>query len=268
MTKKNYIEINRSNWNSRVEVHVNSEFYNTEHFSKGNSSLNSIELDLLSDIKKKKIIHLQCHFGQDSISLARLGAEVAGLDFSEKAISKAIELSQKENLNIKFVCADVYDATKVIKDKYDIVFTSYGTIGWLPDLNKWANTIKNLLKPGGKLIFVEFHPAIWMFDDNFKEIQYSYFNREEIIITSSSTYTDGSNIDEPTSISWNHSLSEVFQALKQAELEVIDFKEYDYSPYNCFNNTVQIEDSKYQIRGLEGKLPMVYSIIAQTNTKA
>lgn len=258
----NYIDINKSNWDSRVDTHFDSEFYNVEQFKDGKTSLNSIELDLLKDISGKKIAHLQCHFGQDTLSLARLGAEVAGLDFSEKAISKANQLNKDLGLNAQFVCADVYEANEVLNDQFDLVFTSYGTIGWLPDINKWASTIKQLLKPGGKLVFVEFHPVIWMFDDNLKNIIYSYFNGEEIIESSEETYTDGETIGQPKTISWNHSLSEVFQALKGQGFTVEDFKEYDYSPYDCFSNTVEVAEGKFQIKGIEGKLPMVYSIVA------
>jgi 2-polyprenyl-3-methyl-5-hydroxy-6-metoxy-1,4-benzoquinol methylase len=258
---KDYLDINKANWDSRVETHFNSSFYNVEEFKKGKTSLNTIELDLLEDIAGKKIAHLQCHFGQDTLSLARLGAEVAGLDFSEKAIATATRLNQELGLTARFVCADVYEANAVLQDQFDIVYTSYGTIGWLPDLDKWAATIKHLLKPGGRLVFVEFHPVVWMFDDYFKDIAYSYFNREEIVESSNETYTDGEQIAQPKTISWNHSLSEVFQALKGQGFKVEDFNEYDYSPYDCFANTVEIGEGKFQVKGLEGKLPMVYSIV-------
>lgn len=262
MSDKDYININRSNWNSRIETHVKSAFYNLDEFKKGASSLNSIELNLLEEIVGKKIAHLQCHFGQDTLSLARLGAQVAGLDFSEKAIAVANQLNEELGLDVRFVCADVYEANEVLQETYDIVFTSYGTIGWLPDLNRWAATIKRLLTPGGKLIFVEFHPVIWMFDGQLKNIIYSYFNKEDIIESSSATYTDGNEIEQPNTVSWNHSLSEVFQALTAQGFVITDFNEYDYSPYDCFSNTIKIEDRKFQIKGLEGKLPMVYSIVA------
>lgn len=262
MSTQDYIKINKNNWNSRVDIHVNSAFYELEKFKAGSTSLNKIELDLLGNVSGKKMIHLQCHFGQDTLSLARLGANVTGLDFSDKAIYEAQQLNDQLGLNAKFVCSDVYAAEEVIQEKFDIVFTSYGTIGWLPDLNRWAQTIKKLLAPGGKLVFVEFHPVIWMFDDQIENIKYAYFNKEEIVESSTSTYTDGEAIAQTETISWNHSLSEVFQSLKQNGLNVEDFREYDYSPYPCFSKIVKIEERKYQIKDLEGKFPMVYSIIA------
>lgn len=259
---KDYLTINQANWDSRVDTHLNSSFYNVEEFKNGATSLNSIELSLLGDLLGKKIVHLQCHFGQDTLSLTRLGAEVAGLDFSEKAITVANQLNNELGMNARFVCSDVYEAHEVLKDQFDIAFTTYGTIGWLPNLDKWAATIKRLLKPGGKLIFVEFHPVIWMFGDNFEKIEYSYFNGEDIIESSSQTYTDGDDISQPKTISWNHSLAEVFQALKGQGFMIEDFNEYDYSPYDCFVNTIEISEGKFQIKGLEGRIPMVYSIVA------
>ncbi|CAG5080011.1 class I SAM-dependent methyltransferase [Parvicella tangerina] len=259
---EDYLNINKSNWNSRVDTHYNSDFYDINSFRIGETSLNEIELGLLGDVTAKKIAHLQCHFGLDSLSLTRMGAKVTGLDFSDKAINTAKQLNSDLGLDARFVCADVYRANEFLPNDFDIVFTTYGTIGWLPNINKWAETIKNLLKAGGKLIFVEFHPVLWMFDDNFNEISYSYFNREDIITSSIETYTDGEVISQPKTVSWNHSLGEVMQALKSQGLQIEDFNEYDYSPYDCFANTTKISEKKYQIKGMEGKLPMVYSVVA------
>ena len=142
-----YLEINKQTWNNKTEVHIDSEFYDNENFLKGKSSLNAIELKLLGDFSNKKILHLQCHFGQDSLSLARLGAKVTGVDLSDQAIEKAKEFNEKLNLDAQFICCDVYDLPNHLDEKFDIVFTSYGTIGWLPDLTKWANLVSKFLKP-------------------------------------------------------------------------------------------------------------------------
>ncbi len=133
---EDYIKINKQTWNNKTEVHVASDFYDNDNFLKGKSTLNSIELNLLGDLKDKKILHLQCHFGQDSLSLSRMGAKVTGVDLSNKAIEKAEELNQLLNLNAKFICCNIYDLPNYLNEKFDIVFTSYGTIGWLPDLSK------------------------------------------------------------------------------------------------------------------------------------
>lgn len=164
---ENYIEINKHSWNNRTETHLNSEFYNMTGFLIGETSLNEIELELLGDISGKSILHLQCHFGQDSISLSRLGANVTGIDLSYKAIENAKIIAEKTQANTTFICCDIYDLKKHLDEKFDIVFTSYGTIGWLPDLDKWASIINHFLKPNGKFVFVEFHPVVWMFDDKF-----------------------------------------------------------------------------------------------------
>ena len=133
---------------------------------------------------------MQCHFGQDSLSLARMGAKVTGVDLSDKAIEKAIEFNQLLHLDAKFICCDIYDLPTYLNEKFDIVFTSYGTIGWLPDLSKWANIVSKYLKPNGKFIMAEFHPVVWMFDNDFKTVFYNYFNVTSIIEDESGTYAD------------------------------------------------------------------------------
>lgn len=263
MTKEdNYLDINKKAWNQKTEVHIDSEFYDTPSFLQGRSTLNSIELDLLGDITDKKILHLQCHFGQDTLSLARLGADVTGVDFSDKAIEEARKLSEIAGVPARFICSDVYSLHEILDEKFDIVFTSYGTIGWLPDLEKWAKTISHFLKPGGTFIFAEFHPVIWMFDDNFEKIAYNYFKADAIIESEIGTYADVSAPLENEMITWNHAMSEVINNLIKSGLEINDLDEFNYSPYNCFRNTEEFEPGKYRIAHLGNNIPMVYSIKA------
>jgi SAM-dependent methyltransferase len=257
-----YLDLNREAWNKRTEVHIDSEFYDVEGFLKGNSSLNSIELDLLGDVSGKSILHLQCHFGQDSLSLSRLGAKVTGVDLSDKAIDFAKELAEKVNSDAKFICCDVYSLPEHLSEKFDIVYTSYGTIGWLPDLDKWGKLIAQFLKPGGEFVFVEFHPFVWMFDDDFTFVKYPYFQADPIIETSDSTYSGGKTEGEIKDVSWNHSLSDVLTSLLQNGLQLESFEEFDYSPYACFNHTKEIEKGKYIIEPLGEKLPLVYGLKA------
>lgn len=257
-----YLKINKELWNNKTDIHVNSDFYDNENFIKGKSSLNSIELELLGDVKGKSILHLQCHFGQDTISLNRLGATTVGVDLSDKAIATAKELAKITNTNAEFICCDVYDLPKYLNQKFDIVYTSYGTIGWLPDMDKWAKIVSQFLKPEGQFVFVEFHPVIWMFDDNFKEIKYNYFNVEPIIEVEEGTYADKSANIKQTEVGWNHDLSEVINSLIKNGLTINSFNEYDYSPYNCFNETIEIAPNKYRIKHLADKIPMIYSIVA------
>ncbi|WP_426060198.1 class I SAM-dependent methyltransferase [Hymenobacter sp. B1770] len=257
-----YIEINRDSWNKRTDFHVNSAFYDVEGFLKGNSSLNQIELELLGDIQGKSLLHLQCHFGQDTISLARLGAIPTGVDLSDKAIEQAEALAKAAGANAEFICCNIYELPARLDQQFDVVFTSYGTIGWLPDLDKWAKVIAAALKPGGKFVFAEFHPVVWMFDDNFDKIDYNYFNTGPIVETETGTYADrGAPIDQKC-VTWNHSIGEVLTSLLDNGLMLHAFKEFDYSPYNCFRNTVEFEPNKYRIKTLSNKIPMVYALMA------
>lgn len=263
--EENYLEINRNSWNNRTETHINSDFYDLKGFLEGKNSLNDIELNLLGDIKEKKILHLQCHFGQDSISLSRLGAEVTGVDISDKAIESAKKIATEVSANTRFIFCDVYDLPNYLDEKFDIVFTSYGTIGWLPDLDKWAKVISKFLKPGGKFVFVEFHPVVWMFDDNFEKIKYRYFNSGAIIENESGTYADKNADIQQDYVMWNHSFSEVINSLIHNDLTIKSLDEFDYSPYNCFNNTVEFSPKKFRIKHLEDKIPIVYALVGEKN---
>jgi ubiquinone/menaquinone biosynthesis C-methylase UbiE len=261
MKEPDYIAINKDLWNNKTIVHIDSDFYDNKRFIKGQSSLKDIELNLLGDIKGKSILHLQCHFGQDSISLQRLGAKVTGIDFSDKAIKIAKELAIKTNTDTRFIKSDVYKLPQVLKEKFDLVFTSYGTIGWLPDMNQWAEVVSHFLKPKGKFVIVEFHPVVWIFDDDFTDIKYNYFNKEAIKEIESDTYADNKSIVKSKSITWNHSISEVITSLLAKDLQLEVFKEYDFSPYNCFNQTEKITENKFRIKHLSNKIPMVYALV-------
>ncbi len=258
-----YLKINQNLWNKKTDIHFRSKFYDVENFLKGKNSLKPVELQLLGNIKGKSVLHLQCHFGMDTISLSRLGATVTGVDLSNKAIDKAQKLATDVGTNTKFIQSDVYSLKEKLNQQYDIIFTSYGVIGWLPDMNKWADIISYFLKPGGKFIMVEFHPVVWMFSYDFKSIEFNYFGGEPIIEELEGTYTDlneKSNIKEK-SISWNHSLSEVMNALHSNNLTLKCFQEYDFSSYNCFQDMVKVDEDKYQLKGINNKIPMMYSVV-------
>ncbi|WP_317896736.1 class I SAM-dependent methyltransferase [Aurantibacillus circumpalustris] len=258
-----YIAKNRESWNKRTDYHLESEFYDVKGFLQGKTSLKSIELNLLGDIKNKSLLHLQCHFGQDTLSLARMGADVTGVDLSDNAIKNAKLLAEKTNLDAKFICCDLYSLPQQLDKQFDIVFTSYGTIGWLPDIDKWAKLISTYLKPGGKFIFVEFHPVVWMYDDNFEKIAYNYFNVAPIVETESGTYADKTAPIKNEYIAWNHPTSEVLNSLIQNGLVLKSFDEFNYSPYNCFNHTEEFEPGKFRIKHLGNNIPMVFSLEAE-----
>ena len=260
---ENYLDINRKLWNAKVDSHLKSDFYFVDEFLKGRTSLNPIELALLGDIKDKKILHLQCHFGQDSISLSRLGGKVTGVDLSDKALEAAQDLAEKCGTDTQFVLSDIYDLPNVLHEKFDIVYTSYGVIGWLPDLEKWGRVIAHFLNPGGKLILVEFHPVVWMYDDDFTFVKYSYFNDEVISQTSDGTYADRTAEIAEEEISWNHPTADVLTGVLQANLEIRSFQEYNWSPYPCFRHTEEFEKGKYRLAPFGNKIPLVFSLVAQ-----
>lgn len=260
---ENYLDINRKLWNAKVDFHLKSDFYFVYEFLKGRTSLNSIEFALLGDIKDKKILHLQCHFGQDSISLSRLGAKVTGVDLSDKALEAAQDLAEKCGTDTQFVLSDIYNLPNVLHEKFDIVYTSYGVIGWLPDLEKWGRVIAHFLKPGRQLILVEFHPVVWMYDDDFTFVKYSYFNDEVISQTSDGTYADHTAEIAEEEISWNHPTSDVLTGVLQANLEIRSFQEYNWSPYPCFRHTEEFEKGKYRLAPFGNKIPLVFSLVAQ-----
>jgi SAM-dependent methyltransferase len=261
-TELNYFEINKNSWNKRTDIHVSSDFYQMDKFLSGLNTLNSIELDVLGNIEGLSVLHLQCHFGQDSLSLERMGARVTAVDFSDKSIDKAKELALKLGLNTRFICCNIYDLTDFLDEQFDLVFTSYGTIGWLPDLDRWAKIISKFLKPGGKFVFAEFHPVVWMFDNDFKEVGYSYFNTGAINETETGTYADKTSNLTQEYVCWNHGVGEVLGSLLNNQLKLSFFKEYDYSPYNCFSHTQEFEPGKFRIEHLGHKIPLVYALMA------
>jgi len=262
MAAENYLELNKESWNKRTAYHVASDFYEMDAFKAGKSSLMDIELGLLGDVKGKRILHLQCHFGQDSLSLARMGAKVTGIDLSDKAIATAKELNVELNLDAEFVVSDVYDLPNNLHGEFDIVYTSYGTIGWLPDMNKWGSVIAHFLKPEGKFVFVEFHPNVWMYDDDFTHVKHNYFKDYAIVEEEEGTYADKDANVKFKYVCWNHGLSEVMSGLLTNGLIVNNFKEYNYSPYDCFAHTEKIGERKYQIKPFGNKMPLCYSIVA------
>lgn len=258
---KEYFEKNKRLWNAKTDHHVKSEFYENEAFLSGKNTLKDVELALLGDVKGKSILHLQCHFGQDTLSLARMGAQVTGLDISDRSIEVAQKQASELGLDAEFVCSDVYSAKEHINNKFDIVFTSYGTIGWLPDMDKWADIVAHFIKPGGQFVFAEFHPVVWMFDYDFEKVEFRYFNSKPIIEFNEGTYADREADIALEEIGWNHSLGEVITALLVQGLTLNSFKEYDYSTANCFNGLKKIAEDKYIVEKHGNKLPLIYSLL-------
>lgn len=239
---------------------MESDFYSTQGVIDGADTLKSIEVNLIDDIKGKKVLHLQCHFGLDSFSLARRGAKVTAVDFSSVAIEKAKELNEKMELEVRFIESDVYALPEVLNEQFDLIFTTYGVLGWLPDMERWSKVIHRFLKRGGELILVEFHPVVWMFNYSFTEVEFAYTVMEAIVEELEGTYADTSAPLKNKSVGWNHGLSTIIQPLIDNGIEINNFEEHLYSPYPCFENVVELAPSQYHIKGLENKLPMVFAI--------
>ena len=258
-----FFNTNKKAWNNRTPFHLQSELYDLEGFKEGKSSLKFIELEELGNVNNKTMLHLQCHFGQDSLSWARMGAKVTGVDFSDEAIKAARSLNNELNLDVKFICSNIYDIKKHLDEKFDIVFTSYGTIGWLPDLKEWGRLIAHFLKPGGTFYIVEFHTVLWMFDDDFKNFKYSYFNQGEIEEEVEGTYADMNAPLKQKEYGWNHPLSEVINSLIENGLQIEFLHEFPFSVNDVFSNSVKGKDGWWRIKGMEDIIPMMFSIKAK-----
>lgn len=259
-----YFAINRNLWNAWTGHHVKSAFYNVDAVRKGADTLKEIELDLIGDIEGLRLLHLQCHFGLDSISLARRGAQVTGLDISPAAILNARELSRDMGLDMDWVCANVFDTLQHVQaGSFDLVFTTYGTIIWLPDLKPWAEAIAGALKQGGRLVFCEFHPVLMMLNEQTLQLHYDYFNRGPVVETAVGSYADRSQTTAHPSVTWNHSLADVLSALLEAGLRLRVFREYDFSPFDCFPGLTETSPGRFQLKGREGILPIVFSLLAE-----
>lgn len=250
-----YLKVNQDAWNQRTNIHVTSEFYDVNGFLDGKTSLKDIELAELSDVSGKSLLHLQCHFGLDTLSWARLGARVTGVDLSTTAINYARELSEQSAQHAEFICTDVYSFGENSHAQYDIVFTSYGALCWLPDINRWAKVVADHLKAGGTFFIAEFHPYYDL------HVGYNYFHQDEPDIEQQGTYTENTDANEHTLMTWAHPLGDVISALINAGIEIKQLKEYPYSPYNCFDGMKEEEPGKFIIRSKDGNpIPLVYSI--------
>ncbi|MCP4178626.1 MAG: class I SAM-dependent methyltransferase [bacterium] len=265
MNNMNSFEHNRESWNEVTVLHVKSDFYNVEAFKKGKSSLNDIELNEIGDVKGKKLLHLQCHFGMDTLSFARKGANVTGVDISDESIKTAIDLSKELDIPAKFIRSNIYDIESILSDeKFDIIYTSYGALNWLDDLDKWANIINNLLKPDGIFYMVEFHPFIYTLGEDL-EINESYFKTSQIETTVDGSYTDNSTVNKKNlkHVEWHHSLSEVVSSIINNGLRIEMFNEFPFQVYNCFDNMIELEKGKWVFDKFRDKIPYMYSIKAK-----
>lgn len=233
------LEANLENWNNRVRVHAESRFYDVEGWLGKAPGPPRREIEALGDVEGKTLVHLQCHFGMDTLQWARAGATVTGLDFSPAAIDEAISLAERAGLSARasFVCANVYDAPRALAGKrYDIVYVSLGALCWLPNVAAWGAVVSDLLASGGTLYLHDGHPLTSCFDDDGERIVYGYFEEPEepFVSDSPSTYTDGEELGATRTYEWNHSLGEIVAALVGSGLVVDSLTEHDWSLFQRF----------------------------------
>ena len=259
----NHTETNRKLWNGWTKIHVKSDFYNLQEFKSSRNSLKQIEIEEVGEVAGKSMLHLQCHFGLDSLSWAVKGAQVTGVDYSKEAISLAKSLSQDLQIPAHFICSDVYDLPDSLDQKFDIVFTSYGVLNWLNDLNKWASLIAHHLKPNGFLYMIEFHPLVGMLNDD-GEFEYGYFfhSQPERFFQQGSYANPDADFSQE-SYEWTHGLGEIVTALIKASLKIEFLHEYPFSSYNCFPFLEEKIPDQYIIKNKHMSIPLMFSIKAK-----
>jgi SAM-dependent methyltransferase len=258
----------QSNWNRLAPLHAQSAFYDVASFKAGRSTLQRLEREELGDVAGRSMLHLQCHFGMDTLSWARLGARVTGVDYAESAIELARKLGCEAGLEAQFVCASIYDLPERLTGTFDIVFTSYGVLCWLPDLPAWGRVIAHFLKPGGIFYIADGHPFAGVFynepDAAGLQVAYPYFHREE----PEAYPCDGSYATDPgvevkhISYEWCHTLGDVVNALLDAGLRLQFLHEFPFGFYKAFPFMVRSEDGKWRLPEHQESLPLIFSLKA------
>jgi len=260
-----YIDLNHQAWNRYTSIHVDSPFYDLDSFKKGRSTLHPTELEEIGEIKGKSLLHLQCHFGQDTLSFERLGATATGVDLSDESIREAKSLRNELGLNSTFIQSDIYDLDKMLHDSYDIVFTSYGVILWLPDLKEWARIIHSLLNPGGTFYIIEFHPFLDIIDEEFTFFKYPYFDNKDnqpLEFSEKGTYANPDADIESTTYGWPHSIGDVITALSESGLQIKFLHEFPFSYYNIFPKMIEFSPGKYYHKEIRETIPYMFSVMA------
>lgn len=265
---KKFIEANKKRWDQLTLEHEDSAFYDLEGFKSGKDRLRSIELSELGDVEGKSLLHLQCHFGMDTLAWARRGASVTGIDFSEKAIALAQSLSQELDIPAKFHCVDMYDIPSVVSERFDIVFTSYGVLHGLYDLQNWGEIIAARLKPGGIFYIVEDHPFFRVFRPKPKgeiKAERSYFFSEEPQrIEATGSYATDDTGEAGVSYVWDHSIGEVINSLIASGLVIEFLHEFPYAARAKFPFMEQGEDGWWRLPpDQHGTIPFLFSLQAR-----
>jgi SAM-dependent methyltransferase len=263
-----YLKANRALWDEWTAINYRSDFYNVEAFKNGLNRLRPYEMEEVGPVEGKDLLHLQCHFGLDTLCWARLGARVTGVDFSEAGIRQARQLASDVGMSARFVVSDIYDLPNRLQGAFDIVYTSRGVLGWLPDLEGWARVIAHFLKPGGIFYITEIHPSVLVFDDDEGvtelRVRYPYFRTAEpLAFKVQGSYADRSaRVNQEVEYDWNHGLGEIVTALSGAGLRIEFLHEFPFCEWPI-SFLLPAEDGRYLLPAdLDGKLPLFFSLKA------
>lgn len=267
-------EVNRLWWNERVTSHVASPFYHARDVVAGNPRPLNLERAELGDLRDKSLLHMQCHFGLDTLSLAMYGAKVTGLDFSSEAIAAARGLAAKAGIDARFIETNILEADKALDEQFDIVFTSWGVLGWLPDHERWAEVAARFVKPGGTFYIAEIHPMLWLFDDQDeariptdKPIYYGlydYFYREDPIVEDGGgSYATGeTNYKNNRTHSWIYELGRIVTLLIEKGLVVEFVHEHDFTCNDIWPAMIERPDGMWTLPASWPRMPLSFSIKA------
>lgn len=267
---KDTFEVNRRRWDEAAPVHAASDFYGVERFKAGADALGPIEGAEIGDVAGKRLVHLQCHFGLDTLSLARRGAIATGFDFSPAALAIARGLALETGVAAEFVEGNVYDAPALLpNERFDVAYVTCGAINWLPDIRSWAKVVAALLAPGGFLYMLEGHPAANMLDQKAVDEPivpaFDYFQgAEPLVFDHAETYTEnGAKLENRVMHEWIHSLSSVIGALLEAGLALEWFHEHDRLPWRLFPSMIAAPDGMFDMPPGYPKLPLLFSLKAR-----
>lgn len=257
-------EVNRANWEDRAAVHPDTDYYDVAGFLDGASTLRDVEQRELGDVvdADSRLCHLMCHIGLDTLSWARQGARVTGVDFSETAVEAARDIAAAAELTDRaaFVCADVLDAASVVNDEFDVVFASYGVLVWVEDIAGFADTVADLLAPRGTFYLVDGHPLSHAIDDEGR-LSCSYFRNEPFVVDQQGTYADpDAELDNTRTYQWTHGVGDVVTAVADADLRVEFCHEFPFTHFEKFDGMV--EDDGWWRPAAGPELPLLFSLRA------
>ncbi len=269
MTKK-YFDANKELWDEFANLHYHgkTDGYDVEAFLDGQTTLKPYELKEMGNVKGKTLLHLQCHFGLDTLSWAREGAIVTGIDLSSEGIRIAKLLAERAKLKGNFFESNLYDLPNVLSGKFDIVYTSIGVLCWLNDLEKWGKIIASYLKPGGFFYIAEIHPFSMVFDNETKgienlQIHYNYFhNPEPMEFTADGSYASDKKIEPKKEYEWSHSMSDIVNSLIKAGLTIEFLNEYNFSVWKQFPFMEPSDDGYYRLKNQKADIPLLFTLKA------